>query len=586
MKKKLALASLVFLLLSLGFVRTADCSSLANSSIVSQRPVQSFPICTVAGDQAIPQVAYNIANDEYLVVWGDYRALKENADLYVPGLIYGQRVSARGKLLGSEIPVSADNPEIMRIMPAVSYSPDHNEYLVVYCKNFDLYARFVNSDGTLRGDEIPICIADRFQMHPFIIYNPKQKNYLILWNDSRKGAGQADIYGIFMNKDGGFDTEEFLVCDVRDDQFLPVAAYNSTKDEFLLSWEDFRNCDLADCYLYDCSIYGRRMSSDGVFLSDEVPIAAHGHDNRQQRIVYNPNREEYFVSWNDRRNDPSGENTAEVQNVDLYGRRITGEGSILNDFPISTSPNSQSYSSIAYDPQSRMYLVVWNDYRDVIFDAQMLSPPIGTYGFNVLWDPGTIYAQWLDEEGNPAGNDFILCPQSQGYQSLAYLNFNDTKRRYFAVWSDERNAGGGKDIYGTLFQAPPQSPCPATALLGEGTTLNLLRRFRDTVLSRSDAMKNYSNRYYEHAEEVSAMLVADKSIRAQALEIIAEGMPVIRALAQGNQALLNRGLIRKIDGLLAKMSGKASDSLKRALAAMRTDIREKKIFTQCGCIIK
>jgi len=28
----------------------------------------------------------------------------------------------------------------------------------------------------------------------------------------------------FMNKDGGFDKQEFLVCDIRDDQFLPVAA--------------------------------------------------------------------------------------------------------------------------------------------------------------------------------------------------------------------------------------------------------------------------------------------------------------------------------------------------------------------------
>jgi hypothetical protein len=82
------------------------------------------------------------------------------------------------------------------------------------------------------------------------------------------------------------------------------------------------------------------------------------------------------------------------------------------------------------------------------------------------------------------------------------------------------------------------------------------------------------------------MLVADKSIRAQALEIIAEGMPVIRTLVQGNKVLLNRGLIRKIDDLLAKMSENASDSLKPALAAVRADIREKKIFTQCGCIIK
>jgi hypothetical protein len=82
------------------------------------------------------------------------------------------------------------------------------------------------------------------------------------------------------------------------------------------------------------------------------------------------------------------------------------------------------------------------------------------------------------------------------------------------------------------------------------------------------------------------MLVADKSIRAQALEIITEGMPVISALAQGNQAVLSSGLIHKIDNLLMKLSVSAGDTLKPALAAIRNDIREKKIFTQCGCIIK
>ena len=528
MRKKLVFKLLVSLLLSVAFIQTADCRVSAS---LFAKSVHSFPISTISGDQAIPQIAYNSTDDEYLVVWGDYRAREENADLYVPGLIYGQRVSAKGNLLGSEIPVSADNPEIMRIMPAVSYSPDHNEYLVVYCKNFDLYGRFVNSDGTLRGDEIPICIADRFQMHPFIIYNPKQKNYLILWNDSRKGTGQADIYGIFMNKDGGFDKQEFLVCDIRDDQFLPVAAYNSTKDEFLLSWEDFRDCDTAECHLDDCSIYGRRMSSDGMFLGDEIPIAAHGHDNRQQRIVYNPNREEYFVTWNDRRNDPSGENTAEVQNVDLYGRRITWDGRILDDFPISTSPNSQSYSSIAYDPQRRMYLVVWNDYQDVIFDAQMLFPRIGTYGFNVLWDPGTIYAQWFDEEGNPVGKDFILCAQSKGSQALAYLHFNNDKRRYFAVWSDERNAGAGKDIYGALFQSPQQFQCPATALLeNDDPRLDTLRQFRDKKLATSPLGSKMIQMYYDGSRDIIDLCEKSPAVKWFFKNMLERMIPVIEVM--------------------------------------------------------
>jgi len=99
-------------------------------------------------------------------------------------------------------------------------------------------------------------------------------------------------------------------------------------------------------------------------------------------------------------------------------------------------------------------------------------------------------------------------------------------------------------------------------------------------------MKKYVSLYYEHAQEVSTMLVASKSLRMQTLEVIAEGMPVIKSLVQGNQALMNRRFIRKIDALLVKLSENASDSLKSVLADIRNDIREKKIFTQCGCIIK
>jgi hypothetical protein len=281
-----------------------------------------------------------------------------------------------------------------------------------------------------------------------------------------------------------------------------------------------------------------------------------------------------------------------VPNIDIFAVRIKNDGTLIGEsFPLCTAPNDQGYCTIAYDTINRVYLAVWNDFRDSDVSANIfdLPPFIGIYGGNVIYDPGTVYGIWLSDEGAKISSEFILYEESKGKQMLAMAKYFQTSAdsgNFFVAWSDMRTEGNGRDVYGTLFQAPQQAQCPATALLGEGNSLNLLRRFRDTVLSRSDATKNYISLYYEHAQEVSAMLVADKSIRAQALEIIAEGMPVIRTLVQGNKVLLNRGLIRKIDDLLAKMSENASDSLKPALAAVRADIREKKIFTQCGCIIK
>ena len=585
MKKKLAFTSLVFLLLSAAFVQTADCGVSANPFAVRKESVQSFPITTVSGDQAFAQMVYNSRENEYFVVWQDYRE-SGTAGNYVPGLAYGQRVSITGKLLGAEIPISAEEPKLLRMLPVNAYSPDQNEYLVVYTKNWDAYGRFIKSDGTPRGEEFPISTAPASQTHVGVIYNQARQNYLVSWNDSRNTLNETDIYGIFVNPDGSFDGKEFLICDVPKSQYYPAMIYNSKDDEILVVWEDFRDCTTEVCIEDLSSLYGRRLASDGSFIGDEFLVIAGNHDNRQQNLEYNPHRNEYLVTWNDRRNEK------DVPNIDIFAVRIKNDGTLIGEsFPLCTAPNDQGYCTIAYDTINRVYLAVWNDFRDSDVSANIfdLYPFIGIYGGNVIYDPGTVYGIWLSDEGAKISSEFILFEESKGKQMLAMAKYFQTSAdsgNFFVAWSDMRTEGNGRDVYGTLFQAPQQSLCPATALLGEGTTLNLLRRFRDTVLSRSDATKNYISLYYEHAQEVSAMLVKDKTIRSQTLEIIAEGMPVIRALAQGNKVLLNRGLIRKIDDLLEKMSENASDSLKPALAAIRSELREKNIFTQCGCIIK
>jgi len=582
MKNKLAFLSLAFLLLSAVVVQIADCGVSANPFAKS---VQSFPITTISGDQAFAQIVYNSQENEFFVVWQDYRE-SGTAGNYVPGLVYGQRLSAAGALLGAEIPISADQPELLRMIPVNSYNPDHNEYLVVYTKNWDAYGRFIKSDGTPRGEEFPISTAPASQTHVGVIYNPVRQNYLVSWNDSRNTLNETDIYGIFVNPDGSLDGTEFLICDVPKSQYYPAMIYNSQDDEILVVWEDFRDCTTEVCIEDLSSLYARRLASDGSFIGDEFLVIAGNHDNRQQNLVYNQYRNEYMVVWNDRRNEK------DVPNIDIFAVRIKNDGTLIGEsFPLCTAPNDQAYCTIAYDTINRQYLAVWNDFRDSVVAENIfdLFPFIRTYGKNVVYDPGTVYGIWLNDEGAKIGSEFILCKESQGKQMLAmakYFQTSEESGNFFVAWSDMRNEGNGRDIYGTLFESRRQLLCPATTLLGEGKQLNLLRRFRDAVLSRSVAMKKYVSLYYEHAQEVSTMLVASKSLRMQTLEVIAEGMPVIKSLVQGNQALMNRRFIRKIDALLVKMSENASDSLKSGLADIRNDIREKKIFTQCGCIIK
>ncbi len=90
---------------------------LANGSWGGASPAHPAP-----GDQEKPQIAYNPDDDEYLVVWQDYR---NSADWN----IYGQRVAADGSLLGTNLAINT-TATTHQTTPHVAYGA--NEYLVVW----------------------------------------------------------------------------------------------------------------------------------------------------------------------------------------------------------------------------------------------------------------------------------------------------------------------------------------------------------------------------------------------------------------------------------------------------------------------
>jgi hypothetical protein len=172
--------------------------------------------------------------------------------------------------------------------------------------------------------------------------------------------------------------------------------YNSKDDEILVVWEDFRDCTTEVCIEDLSSLYGRRLASDGSFIGDEFLVIAGNHDNRQQNLDYNPDRNEYLVTRNDRRNEK------DVLNIDIFAVRIKNDGTLIGEsFPLCTAPNDQGYCTIAYDTINQVYLAVWNDFRDQNVSANIfnLPPVIGIYGGNVIYDPGTVYGIWLSDEG-------------------------------------------------------------------------------------------------------------------------------------------------------------------------------------------
>ncbi|MEO0092100.1 MAG: T9SS type A sorting domain-containing protein [candidate division WOR-3 bacterium] len=162
-------------------------------------------------------------------------------------------------------------------------------------------------------------------------------------------------------------------------------------------------------------IYGARVTTNGTIL-DPAGIIISSADKWQFHPSVAFDGTNYLVVWQDYRSNAE---------FDIYGARVSKSGIVLdpNGIAISIATGDQWYPRAAYDGSN--YLVVWQDYRNGgsydIYGARV--NPVGTV---------------LD----PTGIEITTADNDQRSPSLAFDGVN-----YLVVWEDDRN--GVSDIYGT-----------------------------------------------------------------------------------------------------------------------------------------
>jgi hypothetical protein len=372
-----------------------------------------------AESQDSPEVAYNSTDDEYLVVWADYRngATTSND-------IYGQRVSVDGALLSSPFPISTATDD--QDLPTVAYNSTDNQYLVVWEDRrpgdySDIYGQRLSAAGTLLGTNFPISTAARDQRTPAVAYNSTNNEFLVVWHDlrPRESVGGDDIYGQRVSGVGGLLGGEILISTITVRyRETPAVAYNSTSNEFLVVWDTVGGGS-GDCLC----IYGRRVSFAGALLGGEFPIQEEEHGSGPEAygpdVAHNSTNNEYLVVWD----------TGEAYNSNLYGRRVSSTGALLGaDIPISIHESVQLAPDVAYNSTNNEYLVAWHDLRN---------------------DAPDIYGQRVSATGTLLGGDFPISTAASD-QTVPAIAYTSTGNGYLVVWQDYRDAacGSSSDIYG------------------------------------------------------------------------------------------------------------------------------------------
>ncbi len=312
-----------------------------------------------------PDAVYHAVDGEFAIVYAS-SPLGDNKE-EVSYQIISQRISSSGAVLGE--PFVLRDESFKQTMPRMAYNPVDNHLLLAHIgfkepmPTSDVYITLFDSNGVvLQGPQATTQGPGMF-LHPSVAYNTKRNEYLVVYNDMRKDIG--DIYGILVDAAGTVVKSEFLINGEQGGQVHPVPCYNPDEDNYLISWEDYRH--ISDPFNDPSDLMGALVSAEGVVERNDLALiddhdSPQGGDQRFNDIVYNPDEKQYLVLWTDQ--GPAYDNVA------IAGRFVLPDGTMSGaPFAIADGPGVQAISSAIYLPGIRQYLVLWNNNEEALGDA-------------------------------------------------------------------------------------------------------------------------------------------------------------------------------------------------------------------------
>ncbi len=192
----------------------------------------AFAISTWSTHQWNPKVAYGRAVEEFLVVWvNEYQAGT------LPMYISGRRVKADGSgFPGGASDLTINHATQNRVNPDVTYNLARNEYLVVYDNAVDIFGiRLTGNLGGNFGGEFGIAGWPSAEIHPAVAACQGADQYLVAWQSDQSASNDA-IYARFIGGDGT-PAGVNKIGDVTSPDREPDVACNQAGQQYLVAWQ-------------------------------------------------------------------------------------------------------------------------------------------------------------------------------------------------------------------------------------------------------------------------------------------------------------------------------------------------------------
>ena len=123
--------------------------------------------------------------------------------------------------------------------------------------------------------------------------------------------------------------------------------------------------------------------------------------------------------------------------------------------------------------------------------------------------------------------------------------------------------------------------CPSELILQNNPKeLALLRKYRDTVLLKSDLGKQYVKSYYEHAAEMVKIILTNSAIREKVVTAFKVVTPALESIMAGNHLALTKNQLAEIEALTTALKPLASTRLRKTICQLEKDLNNKAASTR------
>jgi hypothetical protein len=304
-------------------------------------------------DQVSPSVAYNPHRQEYLVVWHNERPVYPD--------IQAQRVGKNGQLVGGPFYI-AGGPGEQRRYPDVAYNVKQQEYLVVWesipdTGQANIYAQRVGPTGGLNGSEFYLgagwALVNRYT--PAVAYGYTSDSYMVVWERVVQNAVSGDIEGQVIPGSGIPILLNFIIAEGKTtvDHSEPDIAYNRSRNEYLVVWTRLDKNAMPNVK----DVWGQALTAGGGTQGNDFYVGYHTSDDYNPSVAGRPTSPDYggfYVVW---------EMEYSTSDLDIYGKSVTWNGTnyviAATYHEISTASYVDSEPAIAYSEDNDQFFVAW-----------------------------------------------------------------------------------------------------------------------------------------------------------------------------------------------------------------------------------